>query len=247
MKKVNLLLSVIVICFVIFVSGCTSQSDIDSGDSNLDTQSPQSGNNEQENIEPENNEPEEVSYTIGNNIDVDDLRYKIVKVESFTEMGSSMMSKETTGKFVKVYLEITNMGKETQTLFTPRFKVVDNQDRKYDRLSDDMMYISDYISFGEQLQPGLKKEGAIVFELPMDSTDLSLEIRGNWVSASEIDVSLSTISDIGQDTTLEDKVQGQIDEMMSKCNSPFTCSSSCSEYMDTGQKDCPSGQLCCME
>jgi len=38
-----------------------------------------------------------------------------------------------------------------------------------------------------------------------------------------------------------------MEDIMNQCDAPFSCSSSCSEYMDMGQKDCPSGQVCCME
>jgi hypothetical protein len=196
-------------------------------------------------------------YQINQNINVDYLTYKVTKAETFTEMGVSMIKKETTGKFIKVYLEILNNAKETQQIFTPRFKVIDNQGRVYDRLSDDMMYITDYLEFGKQLQPGLKTSGAIVFEMPKDSTNLKLEISGDWLSVTKVVVDLSNVRNIGRDTTLQAKQdemwddameesQSQMEEIMNKCNSPFSCSSSCPEYMDVGQKDCPSGKLCCM-
>ncbi len=38
----------------------------------------------------------------------------------------------------------------------------------------------------------------------------------------------------------------QLEETMNKCNAPFKCSSNCAQYLDVGQKDCPSGQVCCL-
>ena len=127
-------------------------------------------------------------------------------------MGTSVYEKTTNGKFVKVYLEITNNAKETKQIFTPRFKIEDNQERKYDRLSDDMMYIADYLQLGVQVQPGLTTSGAIVFEMPKDSQDLKLIINGDWASISEVKVSLTNIQNIGIDTTNQDK----IDKMLSQ-------------------------------
>ena len=49
--------------------------------------------------------------------------YKITKVETFTEMGISMFEKETDGKFIKVYMDLTNNAKETKEIFTTRFKI----------------------------------------------------------------------------------------------------------------------------
>lgn len=197
-------------------------------------------------------------YSMNEDIIVDYLTYKVTKVETFTEMGTSMFDKTTEGKFVKVYLKILNNAKETKDIFTPRFKVEDDQERRYDRLSDDMMYIADYLEFGKQLQPGLATSGAIVFEMPEDSKDLKLIISGDWMSQTEVQVRLSNIQDIGKDTTQKEEQdemwdeamaesEEQMEELMNKCSSPFKCTSSCAEYMDVGKKDCPSGQVCCME
>ena len=115
--------------------------------------------------------------------------------------------------------------------------------------------------------------GAIVFELPKDSTDLILSITGDWVSASEVNVALTNIKDIGKDITLKEKQDKMMDQIMSdakkqtdelmkqiqqdsqqnledlmnQCISPFVCTSSCPQYMDVGQKNCPSGELCCLQ
>jgi len=208
--------------------------------------------------EPVKEKVEEAIYLMNEDIDVDYLTYKVTKAETFTEMGTSMFNKETEGKFVKVYLKITNNAKETKDIFSPRFKIEDNQERRYDRLSDDMMYIADYLEFGKQLQPGLGTSGAIIFEMPKDSEDLKLIISGDWISNTEVKITLSNIGNIGKDTTqkeeqdemmddLMDESEVQMEEMMNKCDSPFECSSSCPEYMDVGQKDCPTGEVCCME
>ena len=203
-------------------------------------------------------EVKEIIYSMNEDVKVDYLTYKVTKVETFTEMGTSIFNKETYGMFIKVYLEITNNAKETKQIFSPRFRIKDNQERQYDRLSDDMMYINDYLEFGKQLQPGLTTSGATVFELPKDSIELKLIIKGDWVSISEIKISLDNIKNIGKDTTQkeeQDKIMDEamqeseemMEELMNKCSSPFKCSSSCPDMMDVGQKDCPSGQVCCME
>jgi len=205
-------------------------------------------------------EEKEIIYSMNENIQVDYLTYRIIKAQSFTEMGISMFNKQTNGKFVKVYLDMLNNAKETKQMFTPRFSIEDNQGRKYERLSDDMMYISDYLEFGKELQPGLKTSGAIVFEMPKDSTELKLIISGDWTSISEVKVSLSNIIDIGKDTTQQeeqDKLweetleesEEKMEELMNQCNAPFICASreACPEYMDVGRKDCPSGYVCCMQ
>jgi hypothetical protein len=151
-------------------------------------------------------------YPMNKDIKVDYLTYKITKAETFTEMGTSLFKKETNGKFIKVYLDITNNAKETKQIFSPRFQIIDNYERKYDRVADDMMYIADYLQLGVQLQPGLTKSGAIVFELPKDSDNLKLIISGDWISVSEVIISLDNINNIGKDTTLKDQQDKMMDE-----------------------------------
>jgi hypothetical protein len=169
----------------------------------------------------------EILFNMNEEIPVDYLSYEVYKTETFTEMGTSMFNKKTNGKFVKVYLNILNNAKETKQIFTPRFKIEDNQGRRYDRLSDDMMYIADYLEFGKELQPGLSTDGAIVFEMPKDSEDLKLIITGDWTSNKEVKIQLSNIEDMGIDITQQeeqDKIvddamadaQAQVDQMMAQ-------------------------------
>lgn len=38
----------------------------------------------------------------------------------------------------------------------------------------------------------------------------------------------------------------KLNKLMQECNEPFKCSSNCANYLSSGQKDCPSGQVCCL-
>jgi hypothetical protein len=248
---------VYLIISVFLIIGCTSENI--STNTEKTTQTYVKEQTQQQTIQQEEKQkPKETIYTMNQNVKVDYLTYKVTKAETFTEMGTSMFNKETEGKFVKVYLKIINNAKETKEIFTPRFKIEDNQKRRYDRLSNDMMYIADYLEFGKQLQPGLATSGAIVFEMPKDAEDLKFIITGDWLSDTEVKITLSKITDIGKDTTQKEEVneimdetvkegEEMVQELMNKCSTPFKCSSSCPDMMDVGQKDCPSGQLCCME
>ena len=213
---------IIIICFlvsVLLISGC---SELDSDLNDISNTKTQTERTESISIsQQEDTTQQETIYSINEKVKVDDLTYTITKAETFTEMGISMFKKETNGKFIKVYLKIMNNAKETQQIFTPRFKLQDDQDRKFDRLSDDMIYISDYLEFGKQLQPGLETSGAIVFETPKDSSDLLLIISGDWISTSEIKVRLSNIKDIGKDTTQKEEQDEMWDDAMAESQAEF--------------------------
>ena len=197
---------------VILISGCATETPIQTTNSQPVQEQIQQQKTEER--PPQKETQSAKTAKIGENVEVDYLGYKVTKAETFTEMGTSVFGKETNGKFVKVYLGITNNAKETKQIFTPRFKLVDNQDRQFDRLSDDILYISDGLELGKQLQPSLTASGAIVFELPSDSEDLKLVIRGDWISTNEVVVELSSIKDIGKDTTQKDEQDKMMDETM---------------------------------
>ena len=203
MKK---LLLIGVLLIAVLVSGCVEFPE---------TPTTTDGNvqNQVESAPTPESQPETIHAT-GEDVEVDYLAYKVTKAETFTEMGTSVFKKETNGKFVKVYLDITNNAKETKDIFSPRFTLVDHQDRRYDRLSDDILYIADGLELGKQVQPGLTTSGAIVFELPKDSENLVLVIKGDWLSTSQIKVSLSNIQNIGKDTTQKQEQDAMIDEAM---------------------------------
>jgi|SRR3989344_5830733 len=245
MKRIVIFLSFTTI--LLLISGCVEFPEKQSTSANQDSISKELPEQQQETI-----------YSMNQNVNVDYLIYKVTKADTFSEMGTSMFNKATNGKFVKIYLDITNNAKETKQIFSPRFVLVDNQDRQFERLSDDMMYIADYLEFGKQLQPSLTASGAIIFELPKDSADLKLIITGDWTSTSKVIITISNVKDIGKDTTQKDEQDKMRDEtmkeseektkeLMNKCNAPFSCSSSCPDMPDVGQKDCPSGKVCCMQ
>jgi len=172
-----------------------------------------SGSDEAKSAQPKE-EPKEKLYSMDEDINVDYLTYRVTNVQIFNEMGTSFMKKEADGRFVKVYLEITNKAKETKQIFTPRFTLVDDQGREYDRMADDMLYISDYIEFGKQVQPSVTTKGAVVFEIAKDAKKLGLIIRGDWLSVSQVVVIITQMENIGKDTTLRDKQDDMMDEMM---------------------------------
>ncbi len=206
----------LLICFTIF--GAITNSNNFSTNTTTQTIVDNTESTQVENQNTEIKEPKEIIYSMNQSIPVDYLVYNVFRAETFTEMGDSAFKKKTNGKFVKVYLAILNNAKETKYLFAPRFYIVDSKGRKYDRLSDDMLYIADPIEFGQDLQPGLVTAGAIVFELPKDAEDLKLIITGDWISLSQVKVALNKIEDIERDTTLIRKEKQTLNNMMNDLN-----------------------------
>jgi hypothetical protein len=211
---------------------------------------------------------EKIIYSQDQDIPVDYFIYRVNRVESFQEMGLTGSKKKTEEIFIKVYLEIKNNANETQQILSNRVKIIDNQGRIFDPLSGASNFIADSFEWGVQIQPTLKASGATVFEIPKESQDLKLEIKGDWLSNTKVLVNLSNIDDIGIDTTLEKK-QGQLSKQTSasnvssqssdntkattftingkqvtSCDEPLKCLSSCSG-INAGQLNCPTNTVCC--
>ena len=199
----------VLLVLVVFLIGCNTEV--------ADTPTKETGDKRAEVQEDKETPTKETTngkvYSMNEDVKADYLTYKVTKAETLTEMGTFTMDKVTEGKFVKVYLKITNNAKETKKIFSPRFKLIDSQDRQFERLEEDMSYITDVLEFGVDLQPSLTVSGAIVFELPKDSRDLKLSMRGNWLSIREIRIALSNIKDIGHDITQRAEQLKEIQEI----------------------------------
>lgn len=199
-----------------------------------------------------------INANLNEEINIGEFNYIFTKAETFTKMGALYTEATTTGKFIKVYFTITNNSNKPQYMSTSEIKLVDSKDRQFDEYSMSTMYISDGFTLLDKLQPGLPMSGALVFELPKDSVEIKAQIVQGWQEELRATINLGTIKNIGSDTTLQeeqdatwddlmDDSQQEWEEMMNQCTSPFSCSSSCPEYMGVGQKDCPNNQVCCME
>jgi len=121
---------------------------------------------------------------------VDNIAYSVEKVRRLTQIGDyigdSFWGVKADGRFYAVFLNIENIGKESQNIYSNRFRIVDNKGRKYDPDTEAETYYKQAISFGEQIQPNLPITGAKIFDLPEEATGLKLEIRGDWLSVSEV-------------------------------------------------------------
>jgi len=159
-------------------------------------------------VTPETQKPAEVIKP------QNDLSIKLIKSEEFYQMGNTFMRKKTEGKFIKVYLELTNTGKTPLRLLDPSYFLVDNEDRIFERVDGDSLYIADGLNFGEQLQPGLNIKGAIVFELPKDAIGLGFVVTQyeEVVAAIPLNAAGET-KIIGSDNTLRQKQDEAMDEI----------------------------------
>lgn len=142
-----------------------------------------------ETASPSEIEKEIKTANIGEKIIVDDISYMVNNVKTFVTLGNYFKEKAD-GVFYVIDLTIENIGKETQNIFSSRFKLIDDQGRIFDEDSEAKYKLNNPIDFGEQIHPNLPIKGTIVFDLPKDAKGLKLEIKGDWLSVEKVLVDL---------------------------------------------------------
>ena len=125
----------------------------------------------------------EVTYNIGDSFETGKLGVVIEAAEEKTEFVSEnqfVKNVTTEGKFIVVTAKLTNNDKETRTFSSMQFKLVDNQDRKFEALTSAelMMILGDKNLFLESCNPGMSRTGIFVFEVPSDIETYSIEVAG---------------------------------------------------------------------
>ena len=116
-------------------------------------------------------------------IQIENLKYTANHWELFDDIGSySLDYIEASGIFIVIDISIENSGKDTETISSSNFKLIDSQERTYEPHSKGSFYLTymdyDPIIF-EKLGPSLTKTGNIVFDISEDSTGLKLMIENN--------------------------------------------------------------------
>ncbi|WP_368996377.1 DUF4352 domain-containing protein [Caldifermentibacillus hisashii] len=112
--------------------------------------------------------------------------YTVSNVETTNELKSDNEYIEpatTDGQFVVIDIEAFNNDKETRMVDSSMFKIKDNQGREFEPTTDTdvMMVLGDFADFFLQdINPGISKTGKLVFELPSDANNFSLEVSSGF-------------------------------------------------------------------
>lgn len=160
---------------VIVVIGVSGNNDESKPSSSNQSDSGTSDNTQQQ------DEVTEKLYSIGENVVVGNLEFVVNNFEETTEITSDNMfidSVTTQGKLVVIDMTVKNNDKESRTIDSTMFKLIDDQGREFDALNSAelMMILDDVNIFLKQVNPGLSLEGTFVFEIPADVESYSLEL-----------------------------------------------------------------------
>lgn len=143
----------------------------------------------------------------------EEIAVRVEEAQSFDTMASSFDDKSTSGKFIKVYLLIENRGDSSKNLLDYDFKLRDSEGRTFDTMSATAtMYTTDILSSTDSLQPGVVKEGAVIFEVPneVENVQILLNERTGLQTNTILQLAVPKIEAIGIDTSKKDETESQI-------------------------------------
>jgi len=88
------------------------------------------------------------------------------------------MQKKTENGFLIVNVSVKNLDKDSRTVDSSMFKIIDDKGSEYSPLSDGDLYVnsSDNQMFLSKINPNIVKKANVVFEIPKDIAGLKLQV-----------------------------------------------------------------------
>lgn len=126
---------------------------------------------------------------IGEAVQDKDLSFTVKSIDTAATVGNSYTKKAAQGMFNIITLEIKNVGKETVSVDSSQFQLLDAQGNKFDRSVEGQTALG--LSKGtvdlflQQVQPSLSVTGNLVFDIPKDATGLKLVVKGGLFSSGK--------------------------------------------------------------
>lgn len=116
----------------------------------------------------DSNSGEEVStYEFGESINIGGFEYVFEDYRTTSSVGGEFVSEDADGVFFVLDVRIENVGNEPKYFSSDYVKIVDSEGRTFTTDTDGMVYVDDSVTF-EEMQPGLEKEGKLVYDIPED-------------------------------------------------------------------------------
>lgn len=147
------------------------------------------GNKDNNNSGSGSTNSEATTYGLNQEAPAGDLSFTVNSVSKKKTIGSAYTSKTSqSGTYALIDVTVKNSGKDTITIDSSLFSIVDNQGREFKYSTDGQ---TAYTMAGaenfflKQIQPGLSVTGVVVFELPEDATGLQLIARAGVFSSKK--------------------------------------------------------------
>jgi len=135
------------------------------------------------------------TVAIGQPVTAGDIEWTVTNARAVNELSQDafgQFGKTKQGNFVVVDLLFTNNGSDPSTLTTQSLTLLDSNDRESRPDTDTFGYIENERNiFLEQVNPGVTREGTVIFTVSSDASDFRLRVGdANMFSREEAYVDL---------------------------------------------------------
>lgn len=118
---------------------------------------------------------QKAAVAVGQEAQTGNVVWKVTSAQRVTELKSRFDKAQ--GNFVVADLTLTNNGDEATTLDTGSMSLLDDKGRTHDPYTDSASFIPESKDmFLVQVNPGLTKEGRIIFEVAPDAQGLIMQV-----------------------------------------------------------------------
>ena len=115
------------------------------------------------------------AVSIGETVKAGPVEWNVISASQETELKSSFAGRKQ-GNFVIVDFNFTNGKDEAATLDSESFRLIDNQGREFEVDTDTYEYVPmGKDIFLEQVNPGVSKEGRVIFTVAPDASGFTLQ------------------------------------------------------------------------
>lgn len=126
---------------------------------------------------------------IGDTVTVGDFEVTVTGIQDgFDYVGPQDFGEKAQGQFVKVNMTVKNNGKSAEYFMDSDQKIIDEQDREHSTSSAGWL-LDDESLWLTEINPGNTAEGAMLFDIPVDSSPVKIKLAAGWLD-QPVEVSL---------------------------------------------------------
>jgi hypothetical protein len=123
-------------------------------------------------------------YELGDKVEVGSFAYTFNSFKRASSIGNSFLNEQADGEYIIFEVSVENIGSESESLTDDNFKLIDDQDREHSVNMDGMLTLDDSLNF-ETLNPGISKDGKLVFDVPEGTEKGQIEIEDYFSFSSD--------------------------------------------------------------
>jgi hypothetical protein len=128
---------------------------------------------------------ENPNASVGETVQVGDVAWKVTNARKATQLNSAFGDAKQ-GNFVIVDFLFLNNSNEAVTLDSTSLALLDGEGRKFEADTDSFEYIdSDKNIFLEQVNPGVTRQGQVIYTVAPDASDFTLQAGDTEIFSDE--------------------------------------------------------------